>query len=274
MNQFSSLISPHSSLERKRSFTLIELLVVIAIIAILAGMLLPALNKARDKAKTISCVSNLKQLGVLLASYQHDYNHFVPLGGFKPLVSDYPDTGISYNNPSALLYKYLMNLPYGNISGQTGKHPSSLDSIGFSYFPRGKWACPTRSNQPGWTAANKFHCATTLKPNQAISAKSYKRADWKQAARLALYGDGPASMYPMPAEYGAYYYKLCPRTADFPHSGSCNVLYGDLHANSRKCGSFSWTRTGNEVNYSYNPFWRDDEKYAGRADNDPLSNTK
>ena len=70
----------------KRKFTLIVLLVVIAIIAILAGMLLPALNSAREKARAIACLNNMKQLGLGITLYVNDYQDYFPcFGGGGPL---------------------------------------------------------------------------------------------------------------------------------------------------------------------------------------------
>ena len=63
---------------KKHPFTLIELLIVIAIIAILAAMLLPALNQARQRASAISCMSNLKQTGFALTVYADSFNDYFP----------------------------------------------------------------------------------------------------------------------------------------------------------------------------------------------------
>jgi prepilin-type N-terminal cleavage/methylation domain-containing protein/prepilin-type processing-associated H-X9-DG protein len=68
----------------RRGFTLIELLVVIAIIAILAAILFPVFAKAREKARTASCSSNLKQVGLAMAQYIQDYDELYPRGHFGP----------------------------------------------------------------------------------------------------------------------------------------------------------------------------------------------
>ena len=72
------------TIESRRVFTLIELLVVIAIIAILASLLLPALAKAREKARTAGCISNNRQIGLAYVMYLNDFDDWYPAAGYAP----------------------------------------------------------------------------------------------------------------------------------------------------------------------------------------------
>lgn len=166
----------------KKTFTLIELLVVIAIIAILAGMLLPALNKARERARAAVCVSNLKQIGTYSALYSNDYDDYILPHSLSYANGGYAETD-SYVDPNnvAAWYNILRKSGYTEWTGDKnstfmcpavvkgGKYSTRLYNgrvygvtIGMSFSNSGKIAKADRNmgKLGGVTnPSNKVYCA-------------------------------------------------------------------------------------------------------------------
>jgi prepilin-type processing-associated H-X9-DG protein/prepilin-type N-terminal cleavage/methylation domain-containing protein len=82
-------------MKKRMGFTLVELLVVIGIVALLISILLPALNRARESAKQVACMSNLRQLSYLLQQYANDYHDFMPCVASSELIDPFWNQKIS-----------------------------------------------------------------------------------------------------------------------------------------------------------------------------------
>ncbi|MFA6713815.1 MAG: prepilin-type N-terminal cleavage/methylation domain-containing protein [Victivallales bacterium] len=152
--------------KNRNRFSLIELLVVIAIIAILASMLLPALNNARERAKGISCMSNQKQLGVLFAFYTDSNDEWFPFLMEPTQLKAWPYALALYGNGSSVALTNENGLFYCPDDGE--KHINHKYYVDYGALWYGPVSWPA-NNTPCGSSSQFFYPARVTQLPKTLS---------------------------------------------------------------------------------------------------------
>ena len=229
--QQMNLSSKHAY-RKPMGFTLIELLVVIAIIAILAAMLLPALSAARERARSASCLSNLKQISLAFVQYTGDHNYY-PQHVVSGSYPAYP--GVAGGNYSSGRYSWAIMLYHGGYTGQ--ENPPTR-----KYAQTGIWQCDSEgSGEPVFAGVtlqfngkNSDKSGTDSYSSYCYNAWQYYNANinYRGVAGMAVSAVGNPSGV-ITAVDGAFgsisdngYYKR----VHMRHGKGINAAWGDGHA--------------------------------------------
>ena len=231
---------PSSGHPAGQNFTLIELLVVIAIIAILAGMLLPALNSAKEKGKAINCGNQLKQIGMYNAYYAHDYEDYL-----RMVYS--PTSGANsyqrYSTIQVALYMLYINSNIPNVT-----------SSGIKSNPNTKlYICPSEPKVWADITSSLGSYMGNYDVNSAVHTESVmpnKLVRIKRASDTCSFFDGkivstsaPANGYPYARKYrtSAILYRMAYR-----HANRTNILYLDGHVRGAAYGAADAVATADD----------------------------